>query len=155
MDQRKMDVDQGVEETQSSKLTLDVDRRRALKKMVVGGGLAAGLTQLPAQWVRPMLDKVMVPAHAQTGEPPCEPTALFEEVVDTSCQPPQNGGDFYRNLTRVDTIYVDDEVKCEVGYEQRSESKHTPPRAVMPSSGLMVTPMGSTSRPKDMMRTMG
>lgn len=119
MDQRKVDVEQGVEATQTNKPTLDVDRRHALKKIVVGGGVAAGLTQLPTQWVRPVVDKVMVPAHAQTSEPSCEPTGFFEEVVDTSCQgdPPS-----YRIITKVYTIYVDDEDKCEVGYEYRFEA---------------------------------
>jgi hypothetical protein len=44
--------------------------RKALKKIALGGTIAAGASALPPQWVKPIVDKVVVPAHAQTSPPP-------------------------------------------------------------------------------------
>lgn len=44
-------------------------RRKALKKMLVGAGVAAGAAGLPSKWAKPVVDKVLVPAHAQTSGP--------------------------------------------------------------------------------------
>ena len=51
---------------------LSQTRRSALKKMLVGAGMAAGAAALPDKWAKPVADKVLVPAHAQTSEPPVE-----------------------------------------------------------------------------------
>jgi hypothetical protein len=53
---------------QSSKPGLS--RRKALQKILVGGGVSAGLSALPARWAKPLVAQVMVPAHAQTSPPP-------------------------------------------------------------------------------------
>jgi hypothetical protein len=37
--------------------------------MLVGTGVAAGALTLPGKWVKPVVDKVLVPAHAQTSCP--------------------------------------------------------------------------------------
>ena len=44
-------------------------RRTALKTLMTGGGFAT-LSALPAQWVKPVVDAVMLPAHAQTSAAP-------------------------------------------------------------------------------------
>lgn len=57
------------------------ERRRALVAAISAVGVS-GATQLPKQWSRPVVDHVLLPAHAQTttsttttsstSEPPCE-----------------------------------------------------------------------------------
>lgn len=44
-------------------------RRTALKTLMTGGGFAT-LSALPAQWVKPVVDAVMLPVHAQTSAAP-------------------------------------------------------------------------------------
>ena len=50
-----------------------VDRRRVLKKAMAGGIVGAAI--LPERWVRPVVEWVIVPAHAQTSPPPRTTTA--------------------------------------------------------------------------------
>lgn len=42
------------------------DRRTALKTLFLGGG-SLSLSALPAQWIKPVVDTVLLPAHAQTS----------------------------------------------------------------------------------------
>ncbi len=42
-------------------------RRKALKKLLVGGGAAVAASHaLPTKWTKPVVDSVILPAHAQT-----------------------------------------------------------------------------------------
>ncbi len=42
-------------------------RRKALKKLLVGSGAAVAASQtLPTKWTKPVVDSVILPAHAQT-----------------------------------------------------------------------------------------
>lgn len=45
---------------------MENDRRRLLKALTLGGG-AVTITKLPATWSKPVLESVMLPAHAQTS----------------------------------------------------------------------------------------
>jgi hypothetical protein len=45
-------------------------RRQIIKSVAVGGGVFATGSALPGSWVKPMLDTVVLPAHAQTSLPP-------------------------------------------------------------------------------------
>lgn len=40
------------------------DRRKALKTILAGGGAVATSLSLPKQWTRPIVEAVIVPAHA-------------------------------------------------------------------------------------------
>jgi hypothetical protein len=42
-------------------------RRRLLKSIMVGGGLATTSHTIPQRWSRPVVDTVVLPAHAQTS----------------------------------------------------------------------------------------
>lgn len=51
-----------------SKCDANVGSRRAtLKKMLAGGGAAAAAGALPANWPRPVVDALVLPAHAATS----------------------------------------------------------------------------------------
>jgi hypothetical protein len=42
-------------------------RRRLLKTIVTGGTTAAGFSALPAEWKKPVVNTILLPAHAQTS----------------------------------------------------------------------------------------
>lgn len=44
-------------------------RRKALKSMVAGSGAVIAGKSLPEEWAKPMVDSVLLPAHAQTSPP--------------------------------------------------------------------------------------
>ncbi len=58
-------------------------RRAALKKMIVGTGVATGVALLPERWAKPVVDRVQVPAHAQTSPQP--PPATTPAPTTTPC----------------------------------------------------------------------
>jgi len=55
-------------------------RRSALKKLAIGAGVLAGYQVLPKQWTKPLIEQVVLPAHAQTSgfslTDPCESITL-------------------------------------------------------------------------------
>jgi hypothetical protein len=46
---------------------VDVGRRQAMQKIVVGVGVLAGIAALPEQWTKPIVGQMVLPAHAQTS----------------------------------------------------------------------------------------
>ena len=42
-------------------------RRDALKKILVGAGVVTGSQLLPDEWTKPIVDSIIVPAHAQSS----------------------------------------------------------------------------------------
>lgn len=54
-------------------------RRGALKRLAAGGAAAGIVAGLPSRWTRPVIESVMLPAHAQTSGPgePGEPDGVF------------------------------------------------------------------------------
>lgn len=44
-------------------------RRKLLKKMAIGGATIAAGRSLPSEWSKPVVDSVLLPAHAQTSAP--------------------------------------------------------------------------------------
>jgi hypothetical protein len=52
-------------------------RRRVLRKIMLSGGAIAGAGFLPDRWMKPVVNSVVVPAHAQTSAPTtAAPTTL-------------------------------------------------------------------------------
>lgn len=45
------------------------NRRRLLKTLSVGGGVAIGFEMIPDRWTQPLVQSVYLPAHAQTSLP--------------------------------------------------------------------------------------
>lgn len=43
-------------------------RRTLLKSLATGGGVAISVTALPERWIRPVVDSVVLPAHAVTSD---------------------------------------------------------------------------------------
>ena len=44
-------------------------RRNILKSIALGGGVVATAASLPKEWTKPVLDQVLLPAHAQMSSP--------------------------------------------------------------------------------------
>ena len=77
-------------------------RRQALQKIIAGAGMVAGYHVLPDKWIRPVVDKMVLPAHAATSVPslndPCtltllsgnQSTATVQIRVDGFVIPPVN-----------------------------------------------------------------
>ncbi len=42
-------------------------RRKTIKKLVIGAGALAGYSMLPEQWTKPIIEQIILPAHAQTS----------------------------------------------------------------------------------------
>jgi len=82
------------ESNQESETRLVSSRRKALKKIAVGGTIAAGASALPPRWTKPIIDKVFVPAHAQTSPPPATTAAPTPTQAPATTQPIQTL--FYR-----------------------------------------------------------
>ena len=49
---------------------INEDRRKVVKQIAIVGTVITGLPALPEKWTRPLIEKVIVPAHAQTSPPP-------------------------------------------------------------------------------------
>jgi hypothetical protein len=65
-------------DAKNSELEKEQDRRDVLKGgVVVGGAAVAAALALPKKWTRPLVEAVIVPAHAQTspGAPTPAPTS--------------------------------------------------------------------------------
>jgi len=58
------------------------NRRKLLKSIAAGSGAIIAGKSLPESWSKPVVDSVMLPAHAQTSPSPCTPclvAALYGE----------------------------------------------------------------------------
>ena len=61
----------------------DKARRKLLKTIVSGGGAIVAGKSLPENWTKPVVDSVMLPAHAETS--PAEPTPPTPPTPCTPC----------------------------------------------------------------------
>lgn len=72
-----MEKKREVQELNTETLGIDTGRRKAMCKIAVGVGALAGLSVLPEQWTRPLIGRIVIPAHAATSgeveEPAPEP----------------------------------------------------------------------------------
>lgn len=57
-------------------------RRRLLKSIVVSGGAVVAGKGLPETWSKPLIDAVLLPAHAQTT-PACASDTTFSETLSS------------------------------------------------------------------------
>ncbi|MCI5146109.1 MAG: hypothetical protein D3923_11415, partial [Candidatus Electrothrix sp. AR3] len=60
MSEKNMQVD-------SANAPENQNRRKAIKKIAVGVGALAGYSVLPTTWTKPIIDGIVLPAHAQTS----------------------------------------------------------------------------------------
>ena len=81
----------------------DQSRRKILKSIAAGSGAIVAGKSLPESWSRPVVDSVMLPAHAQTSPAPAGCDTLAIPATDQPCSG-------YVTLTRY--WYVDDSGSC-------------------------------------------
>lgn len=62
---------------------MSIGRRKLLKSVVAGGGALTVAKTLPDQWARPVVDSVMLPAHAQASVSSFGPFFSFGPFVMT------------------------------------------------------------------------
>lgn len=55
-------------------------RRRALRGIVAGGGAGAVAAFVPGTWTRPVVDSVLLPAHAQTSVTPYQSVGSVGDI---------------------------------------------------------------------------
>lgn len=60
----------------------DQSRRKLLKSIAAGSGAFVAGKNLPETWSRPIVDSVLLPAHAQTSPPPCSPVGSWADSGD-------------------------------------------------------------------------
>lgn len=64
-------------------------RRKLLKSVAAGSGAIVAGKSLPESWSRPVVDSVMLPAHAQTSPPSslsCSPSSVSTTAVSDDSQ---------------------------------------------------------------------
>lgn len=62
-------------------------RRQILKSLALGGGTMVGLTHLPGRWVKPVIEAVVIPAHAQTSTTTTTATPTTTATATTTSAP--------------------------------------------------------------------
>jgi hypothetical protein len=60
------------------------DRRKVLRVLLIGG--VATTLALPSKWMKPIINSVIVPAHAATSAPPT--TTTTTTTTSTTPDPP-------------------------------------------------------------------
>lgn len=87
-------------------------RRKALKSMLAASGVVAGSQALSSEWTRPLVESVVLPAHAQTSNTAStydsglvgvgllsnQPWYAKTNLLDSLISPAQAGGDYYRGV---------------------------------------------------------
>jgi hypothetical protein len=77
-------------------------RRKLLKSIAAGSGAIVAGKSLPESWSKPVVDSVMLPAHAQTSpaEPPVEPPAPnpFPCIGQSASTPPGSSNAVFINF---------------------------------------------------------
>ena len=58
-------------------------RRGALKKLLAGGGVVVGSSALPSEWTKPVIESIVLPAHAGMSGLPTLPPAVTEAPSST------------------------------------------------------------------------
>ena len=58
----------------------NVRRRQMLKGIALGGGVIV-TASLPEKWIKPVVDFMVVPAHAQTSSPPSPPPCAATSIT--------------------------------------------------------------------------
>jgi len=78
-------------------------RRKLLKSIAAGSGAVIAGKSLPESWSKPVVDSVMLPAHAQTSPSPCTPCL----VAATYCEGQGNNGGITVSVAIDGTVTVD------------------------------------------------
>lgn len=78
-------------------LETSLNRRELLKALAAGSGAMAACTILPAQWVKPVIEVGVLPAHAQASPAPTqEPT---EYTIACTADPTSGNTTFVDDIT--------------------------------------------------------
>ena len=84
----------------------DKSRRKLLKSIAAGSGAIVAGKSLPESWSKPVVDSVMLPAHAQTSQaPPVTPTCVLIQTLTVDSTTP---------LTRVNSDVLENGVQYRI-----------------------------------------
>ena len=61
----------------------NLNRRKAIKKIVAGVGFALGCSVLPEKWTKPVVGQIVLPAHAETSGTPSTGTSKIVALGDS------------------------------------------------------------------------
>ena len=111
----------------------DKSRRKLLKSIAAGSGAVVAGKSLPESWTRPVVDSVMLPAHAQTslltffgpaneigGNYESGDKPLLANAMETMVPDAQAGGNFEQNGTLC--IIDNGDGTCDVTHQNDSNS---------------------------------
>ena len=90
MRKRKVDDNNGFD-NENRKQPMDQARRKALKT-IVAGTAAAGVLAVSSKWSKPVVNSVILPAHAQATNAQGPATETTTTAVPTTISPLEEGG---------------------------------------------------------------
>lgn len=64
--------------------TKETARRRILKRLVAGGGIVATGRIMPDDWHKPVVESVILPAHAQTTQEEPPPSNVSNSAMEVN-----------------------------------------------------------------------
>ena len=116
---------------------LTLSRRRLLRALAVGGGATAAVTILPDDWIKPIINFIVLPAHAQTSGLPAENQPPGPTVYTLSASADTLDGDvcWVENITATMSPAV---AGVEIQVTVNGTGPVAPPNAFTNASGVAV-----------------
>lgn len=119
--------------------THSISRRHVIRKIRNSGILGGLVVSMPSQWVKPVVDTILLPAHAVTTPVPLTPPTLTAVSVNVSVlNPSGNIGNFQITITSPDADAENPIVINSVTPSSGSISDFTPGTSVVAGSPLVL-----------------
>ncbi len=73
------------EESKNAKV--QPEKRKTVRRLLTGGGIVTGAGAVGGRWTKPLVDSVLLPAHAQTSPAPATPSPTPQPTTSPTPQP--------------------------------------------------------------------